>query len=308
MSREQWWQPCQAQERQSVVWLSSSLPHLCRCTAQRHPALAPALSTTTALCLPPPRRPLPPLQLQYLFETHASALRAPVGEKRREAEAVSRPRSVKQNHCGFLSATSGKSGQYFKGRSPVGLPPVCALLARLLLPSPPHHFPSPPRLQASHPSHSWPSPPCVATPPPPPPPTHSSPRAIKPARSLLTRFRSSTRRPHRRFAAVVCSFRGASCCGRPGPWRALTSTPWRRRTRRRRRRRRRLWPPGPVVAPCVWSCGTRARAPSRRCRARAAPSCTCRRATSSTSAATLTRREQRCRHTCSAASSTSPST
>ena len=35
----------------------------------------------------------------------------------------------------------------------------------------------------------------------------------------------------------------------------------------RRRRRRRLWPPGPV-APCAWSCGTRARAPSRRCRAK----------------------------------------
>ena len=35
----------------------------------------------------------------------------------------------------------------------------------------------------------------------------------------------------------------------------------------RRRRRRRLWPPGPV-APCAWSCGTRARDPSRRCRAK----------------------------------------
>ena len=49
---------------------------------------------------------------------------------------------------------------------------------------------------------------------------------------------------HRCFATIVCSFRGASCCGRPRPWWALSSTPWRRRMRQRRRHR--LWPLGPM--------------------------------------------------------------
>lgn len=78
----------------------------------------------------------------------------------------------------------------------------------------------------------------------------------------------------------------------------------------RRRRRRCLCPEPVLVAPWAWSWGTRARALSRRCRGRAAPSCTCRRATLSTSAATR-RKDQslrRWRHTCSTASSTSPST
>lgn len=67
----------------SVVWTSTSAA----APALRLPALAPALSTTTASCLPSspphtvphtPRRPLP--SLQYLRdETHVS-LRAPVGE------------------------------------------------------------------------------------------------------------------------------------------------------------------------------------------------------------------------------------
>jgi hypothetical protein len=134
-------------------------------SAQRLPAHAPALSTTTALCLPPTS---PATSFATVFTRDPCLCSACAVGRGEEERGRSAGQELSNKTTAALSATSGKRGQYFKGRSPVGLPLVCALLG--------YHFPSPPTSKPPQPFMAITTV-CVATPP--PPPTYSSPRAIR---------------------------------------------------------------------------------------------------------------------------------